>query len=202
MGNRGRFGKYGEIKRMNRLKRARKSLSFSHGQGAKGFAHGPPLRESDEEKTPIKIRPARPSDSRFIIALSGSVFRRYGPYEKVIKGWFESGMTLTLVALMNRKPAGFAMISHLSQRTNPQQVSELLAIAVAPEKQGMGIGETLLKEMEKKAAQMNITELFLHTAEENLAAQNLFAKNKYVSWGINESFYPAGQNALIMSKKI
>jgi ribosomal protein S18 acetylase RimI-like enzyme len=134
--------------------------------------------------------------------LSGSVFRLYGPYEKVIRGWLESGMTLTLVALMNRKPAGFAMISHLSQEANPQQVSELLAIAVTPEKQRMGIGETLLKEVEKKAAQMNITELFLHTAEENLAAQNLFAKNKYVSWGINESFYPAGQNALIMSKKI
>ena len=202
MGKRGRFGKYGEIKRVNRLNRGRKSPPFSHGQGAKTFAHAPTFRESDEEKTPIKIRPARPSDSRFIIELSGSVFRLYGPYEKVIRGWLESGMTVTLVALMNRKPAGFAMISHLSQEANPQQVSELLAIAVAPEKQRMGIGETLLKEVEKKAAQMNITELFLHTSEENLAAQNLFAKNEYVSWGIIESFYPAGQDALIMSKKI
>jgi ribosomal protein S18 acetylase RimI-like enzyme len=134
--------------------------------------------------------------------LSASVFRLYGPYEDVIRGWLESGMTLTLLALVNRKPAGFAMISHFSQEANPQQVSELLAIAVAPEKQHMGIGETLLKEVQKKASEMNIRELFLHTAEENLAAQNLFAKNAYVSWGIIEGFYPAGQNALIMSKKI
>ena len=201
MGNRGRFGKYGEIKRVNRLKRARKSPPFSHGQGAKAFAHRPSSRESDAKKTPVKIRPARPSDSRYIIQLSASVFRLYGPYEEVIRGWLESGMTVTLVALVNRKPAGFAMISHFSPEAYPQQVSELLAIAVAPEKQHMGIGETLLKEVEKKAAEMNIRELFLHTAEENLAAQNLFAKNEYVSWGIIESFYPSGQNALIMSKK-
>jgi ribosomal protein S18 acetylase RimI-like enzyme len=154
------------------------------------------------KKTSVKIRPAKPSDSRYIAQLSESVFRIYGPYEKIISSWLESGMTVTLVALVDRKPAGFVMVSHFLQEANPQQVSELLAIAVAPERQRMGIGEKLLKEVEKKAAQMGITELFLHTAEENLAAQNLFAKNEYVLWGINEGFYPAGQNALIMSKKI
>jgi ribosomal protein S18 acetylase RimI-like enzyme len=202
MGHRGRFGKYGEIKRVNRLRRARKSPPFSHGQGARPSAHGPSFKESDDKKTPVKIRPARPSDSHYIVQLSESVFRIYGPYEKIISSWLESGMTVTLVALMNRKPAGFVMISHFPQEANPQHVSELLAIAVAPEKQRMGIGEMLLKEVERKAARMGIKELFLHTAEENLAAQNLFAKNEYVSWGINEGFYPAGQNALIMYKKI
>lgn len=202
MGHRGRFGKYGEIKRVNRLKRARKSPRFSPGQAGKPSTPGLPLRRSAEEKTRVKIRLARPSDARFIIQLSGKVFRIYGPYEKIIKSWLESGMTMTLVALMNRNPTGFAMISHFPREANPQQVSELLAIAVAPEKQRMGIGETLLKEVERKAAEMNIRELFLHTSEENLAAQNLFTRNEYISWGVNESFYPAGQNAVFMHKKI
>lgn len=202
MGHRGRFGKYGEIKRVNRLRRARKSHPFSAGQGAKPSAPGPRLRRSSEEKTRVKIRPARPSDTRFIIQLSGKVFRIYGPYEKIIRGWLESGMTMTLVAVMNSNRAGFAMISHFPSEVNPQRVSELLAIAVAPEKQRRGIGETLLKEVERKAAKMNIRELFLHTAEENLAAQNLFTKNEYVSWGVNEGFYPAGQDAVFMRKKI
>ncbi len=202
MGHRGRFGKYGEIKRVNRLRRARKSPPFPRGQGARPAAQGPSFKESNDKKTPVKIRPVKPSDSRYIVQLSESVFRIYGPYEKIISSWLESGMTVTLVALMNRKRAGFVMISHFPQEAYPQQVSELLAIAVTPEKRRMGIGEMLLKEVERKAAQMGITELFLHTAEENLAAQNLFAKNEYVSWGINEGFYPAGQNALIMSKKI
>jgi ribosomal protein S18 acetylase RimI-like enzyme len=154
------------------------------------------------KKTSVKIRPARPSDSHYIAQLSERVFRIYGPYEKIISSWLESGMTVTLLALMNRKPAGFVMISQFPQGAKPQQLSELLAIAVAPEEQRIGIGEMLLKEVEKKAAQMGITELFLHTAEGNRAAQNLFAKNGYVLWGFNEGFYPAGQNALIMSKKI
>lgn len=202
MGHRGRFGKYGEIKRVNRLKRGRKSPPSSPGQGAKPSVPGPPLRRSAEEKPRVKIRLARPSDTRFIVQLSGKVFRIYGPYEKIIRGWLESGMTMTLVALMKRNPTGFAMISHFPPEANPQQVSELLAIAVAPDKQRMGIGETLLKEVERRAEEMNISELFLHTAEENLAAQNLFTRNEYMSCGINESFYPAGQNAVFMRKKI
>jgi ribosomal protein S18 acetylase RimI-like enzyme len=202
MGHRGRFGKYGEIKRLNRLRHARKSAPFSYGKVARPSAHGPSFMEWDAKKTPVKIRPARPSDSRYIVQLSESVFHIYGPYEKIISSWLESGLTVTLVALMNRKPAGFVMISHFPQERNPEQLSELLAIAVTPKKQRMGIGEMLLKEVERKAAQMGIIELFLHTAEENLAAQNLFAKNKYVSRSMLESFYPAGQNALIMSKKI
>jgi ribosomal protein S18 acetylase RimI-like enzyme len=202
MGHRGRFGKYGEIKRLNRLRRARKSPPFSHGQETRPSPHRPSFKALDVKKTPVKIRPNRPSDSLYIAQLSERVFHIYGPYEKIISTWLESGMTVTLVALINRKPAGFVMISHFPQETNPQQVSEILAIAVAPEKQRMGIGEMLLKEVEKKAAQTGISELFLHTAEENLAAQNLFAKNEYVTRAINEGFYPAGQNALIMSKKI
>jgi ribosomal protein S18 acetylase RimI-like enzyme len=164
--------------------------------------HRPFFKALEVKKTSVKIRLARPSDSLNIARLSGRVFHTYGPYEKIISSWLESGMTVTLVALMNRKPAGFVMISHFPSEGNPQHVSELLAIAVAPEKQRMGIGEKLLKEVEKTAAQVGISELFLHTAEENLAAQNLFAKNEYVLRGINQGFYPAGQNALIMSKKI
>jgi len=202
MGQRGRFGKYGEIKRLNRLRHARKSAPFRYGQVARPSAHRPSFTESADKKAPVKIRPARPSDFHYIVQLSESVFHIYGPYERIISSWLESGMTVTLVALMKRKPAGFVMISHFPQEASPQQVSELLAIAVAPKRQRMGIGEMLLKEVERRAAQMGIIELFLHTAEENLAAQNLFAKNKYVSRGIRESFYPAGQNALIMSKKI
>lgn len=202
MGHRGRFGKYGEIKRLNRLRRARTSPPVPHGQEGRSSVHRPSFKAPDVKKTLIKIRPARPSDSLYVAQLSERVFRIYGPYEKIISSWLESGMTMTLVAQINKKPAGFVMISHLPQESNPQHVSELLAIAVAPEKQRMGIGKMLLKEVEKKAAQMGISELFLHTAEENRAAQDLFAKNEYVLRGINKGFYPAGQNALIMSKKI
>ncbi len=202
MGNRGRFGKYGDIKRVDRLRRARVKTPLLHKSDMKRSGRAPSLRRSVEETTAVKIRPAKPSDAKFIIRLSSRVFHVYGPYEKIIMSWFESGMTVTLIALLKRKPAGFAMISHFPQEENPQQVSELLAIAIVPEKQRMGIGEMLLKEVERKATELNIGELYLHTAEDNLAAQKLFARNGYHPWGIKKNFYPAGQNAMFMSKRI
>ncbi len=202
MGKRGRFGKYGEIKRVERLRRARKTPSFLPRPDVKPSPHGPAFRKSIEAKAPVKIRVAQPADARFIIELSGRVFGVYGPYKKTIMGWLESGMTLTLLAHMSKRPVGFVMISLLPQDVNGQHVSELLAIAVVPEEQRVGVGQMLLIEVEKKAAEMNIKELFLHTAEENMAAQKLFSKNGYERKGVKKAFYPAGQNALIMSKKI
>jgi len=202
MGRRGRFGKYGEIKRADRLRRARIRTSSLHRSDIKPLGRGPSFKKSAEEKTGLRIRPAGPSDARFVVQLSGRVFHVYGPYERIIKSWFESGMTVTLIGLLNKKPVAFAMISHLPHEENQQHVSELLAIAVVPEEQRMGIGEMLLKEMERKAAEMNTKELFLHTAEENMAAHKLFSKNGYYSWGIKKNFYPAGQDAVFMSKEI
>ena len=49
---------------------------------------------------------------------------------------------------------------------------------------------------------MNITELFLHTAKDNLAALRLFRKNGYHARCIKGVFYPAGQDAVFMSKRI
>ena len=65
----------------------------------------------------------------------------------------------------------------------------------------MGIGEMLIREIDRSANQMNIKRLFLHTATENLSAQNLFFINGYRIHGIKEKFYPGGQDAVMMSKE-
>ena len=94
------------------------------------------------------------------------------------------------------------MIGQVSDREHLEHVSEVLAIAVVPENQNMGIGQMLLRDVERKAAELNIKRLFLHTARENLSAQKLFLNNGYHPWGMEQGFYPAGQDALMMSKEI
>jgi ribosomal-protein-alanine N-acetyltransferase len=153
-----------------------------------------------DDKTVLKIRPAEPSDSHFMIKLSGEVFHMYGPYERIITSWLESGVALCLVGSIRDKIVAFTMMSNLPTEVNPAYVSELLAIAVVPERQGMGIGGTLLKEMENKAIVMNMKALFLHTAIDNTVAQRLFKKNGYQAQGMKRNFYPAGQDAIFMSK--
>ena len=111
-------------------------------------------------------------------------------------------MTVTIVAVEDKKSVGFAMIGPFSSESHGPQVAELLAIAVEPEKQHRGIGQRLIEEVEARAAELKVKRILLHTATENLPARKLFLRNSYNSWGIEKTFYPAGQDALVMSKDI
>ena len=202
MGNRGRFGKYGETKRHNRLRQPRIKPPLPRGSDAKSIVRESSSKASIHQKAPLEIRPAKTSDSSFITHLSGKVFNIYGAYDDIVSDWFESERTFTLIALLGRKPAGFAMIGQVANREHLEHVFEVLAIAVVPENQRTGIGQMLLRDVERKATELNVKRLFLHTAEENLSAQKLFLKNGYHPWGMEQGFYPAGQDALLMSKEI
>jgi ribosomal protein S18 acetylase RimI-like enzyme len=155
-----------------------------------------------DDKGVLKIRLAEPCDAHFMIKLSGEVFHKYGPYERIVAGWLESRVALCLVGSIRKKILGFAMMNNLPLEMNPEHMSELLAIAVVPERQGTGIGGILLKEMEKRAVHMNMKRLFLHTAIDNMVAQRLFKENGYQARGTKRHFYPAGQDAIFMSKRL
>ena len=202
MGKRGRFGKYGETKRLDRLRQARKDVSFRPAARIKSFMDETVLRGRADRKSRIRIRPAKASDLNFVIRLSGTAFHIYGPYRDMISQWFESEMTETVVALENKKPVGFAMLGPSSKSCYGHHGAEILAIAVEPAKQNMGIGQKLIEAIEAKAAESNVKTIFLHTCTENLPARKLFVRNSYQALGIERGFYPAGQDALGMSKDI
>ena len=145
---------------------------------------------------------ARPSDSAFIIELSGEVFEIYGPYGGIIARWLESGITTTLIGTCERRRVGFAMFHFSCDEMDPQRDSELIAIAVKPEKQRSGIGQQLIKALEGQAIDRGIRRIFLHTARENTAARKLFIRNGYQACGVKKYFYPSGQDALMMFKNI
>jgi len=202
MGNRGRFGKYGEMKRFDRLRQARIKTSSLHRTEIKPLNLRSPFKKPVFQKDSTQIRLAKGSDVDFIGQLSEKVFKIYGPYDELVPQWFESDFTMTIIAIMAGKPVGFAMIGHVSKELNLPDVSELMAIAVEPEKQKRRIGTMLIREMEKKAADLKIQRVFLHTAVENLSAQRLFAECGYQKGGIKSGFYPEGQDAVLMSKNI
>jgi ribosomal protein S18 acetylase RimI-like enzyme len=148
------------------------------------------------------IRPAKPSDKAFIVALSNKVFSVYGPYRGTVSQWFESGVTLTFISTVGGRPAGFVMIGALPAEHEEQTAAEVLAIAVTPEFQRRGIGRELLLVAQKGAENLRGQRLFLHTARENLAAQKLFLKNGFRPVQSKTRFYPSGQDALMMVKDL
>ncbi len=202
MGHRGRFGKYGENKRLERLRQAGNRDSTNRTAQVRPGEEGSFSKKRVTQRVRIRIGPARALDLDFIRTLSGRAFQEYGSYQDVISQWFQSEMTDTIIGRMERRPVGFAMIGLFEDEDPVQKVCELLAIAVEPDKRHKGIGQILLNAMEQKAFEWQTDRVFLHTAKENLPARNLFIRNGFVSWGLKKHFYPAGQDALVMSKII
>jgi ribosomal-protein-alanine N-acetyltransferase len=193
--HRGRFGKYGDIKRIDRL---RKSGIRTKPYGERPRDRRPPFIA----ETKLLVRRANLSDIRFIGQLSGKVFSVYGPYRRLVPQWFESGFTVTLIAVQQSVPVGFAMIGALSDGLQGESQCELLAIAVRPDAQRRGIGRLLLWKIEEEAGRLGEPVLCLHTALVNLPAQELFKKHGFHSLQLKKRFYPAGQDAVMMIKDV
>jgi ribosomal protein S18 acetylase RimI-like enzyme len=202
MSKRGRFGKYGEIKRISRLQKARTTSMHVVGLGTKATKGGTIRKEKKPQRLHVELKRAEASDVEFVRNLSHRVFRQYGPYEQMLPQWFESGITLTLLAFMDRMPVGFAMLSRPIPTWVLPRICELLAIAVDPTKQRLHVADLLLKNLEKTAEKLKVKKMVLHTAKQNFPAQNLFMKHGFVPSEIKKSFYPNGQDALLMYKNL
>ncbi len=63
-----------------------------------------------------------------------------------------------------------------------QHTAEITRMRVAPEHQGKGFGKLMLRELEKRAQDMNYTCLVLETDERLVAARALYTKSGYVRW--------------------
>jgi ribosomal protein S18 acetylase RimI-like enzyme len=196
MARQGRFGKYGDIKRKERLRKGSfpserphplvgRHIHGSHVPGAKVF-----------------IRDAMEADKGFIKALSRDAFEKYGPYENTIPEWLISGFAIAFLACTRKKPIGFAMISRPAQENRMQPVCELLAIAVARALQGRGTGDLIMVEAEKRALGMRAASIVLHSAAGNMCAQKLFERHGFVPCMVKKRYYPNGQEAVMMRKSL
>ncbi|MGD9159128.1 MAG: GNAT family N-acetyltransferase [Desulfobacteraceae bacterium] len=150
----------------------------------------------------IQIRFSSTTDSIFIRDLSAKAFKPFGEYGDIVLKWHLSGYSITVIACHEDQSLGFAMVSKPFSRYDQNNSSELLAIAIESGWQGKGIGKLLLREIEKAAFKTGILAMFLHTAIENRNARKLFSDSGYRIWQIKKDFYPEGQDACVMAKKI
>jgi ribosomal protein S18 acetylase RimI-like enzyme len=148
----------------------------------------------------VTIRRAEHADLAFIQHLSKRVFSQYGPYDVILTGWFQRDKTVTCLAETNGSPIGFAMVRLPKGKEYHDRISELVAIAVEPEKQRCGIGDLLMAEVLRLSEGMQIDTLTLLTAIENKPAQGLFRKHGFAPWHVEKGYYQGGQEALMMYK--
>ena len=150
----------------------------------------------------VRFYPFTIADTDYIRNLSKKVFEQYGPYEKILTRWLESGTAVTLLAWTEKDPVGFAMLRGFEFGWPVVPLTELLAIAVEPAKWRIGIGDLLMDEVVRQAESLKVATLVLHTAIDNLPAQMLFRKHGFSELGMRKDFYPNGQDAITMYKEI
>jgi len=202
MGKRGRFGKYGDFKRISRLRKGRTEPFQRSGTYIVRATTSRTRKPFTPQEKQVTIRAAEASDADFIRNLSAKVFLQYGPYEEMLPRWLESGITATFLAILDKKPIGFAMLSEPDFTGDFSPVCELVAIAVTPEKQRLHVAELLMKKVERAAREFKAGKLVLHTHTENFPAQNLFRKHGFIPARIKKKFYPKGQDARMMYKDL
>ncbi len=152
----------------------------------------------------IALRDAGTADLQFLSALSQQAFAHYGDYSGVLPDWLASPAVQTVVAEdRDGRPVGFAMLGVRPPRRLVMHLGgELLAIAVVAERRREGIGRLLLLEIERRARAAKMRELRLSTAATNLVARRLYASAGFAVQTRYARFYPSGQSALEMAKRL
>jgi ribosomal protein S18 acetylase RimI-like enzyme len=151
---------------------------------------------------PFTSRLAHEEDLSFIIRLSAQVFSRYGNYDEIVSGWFEEPGVITKIIADEDTPQGFAMLVMEREKVFGARRAHLLAIGIVPEHQRKGIGTTLLGSMENLAQQYGGKEIVLMTAVDNQTALAFFQKAGFEVIGTQDQYYPKGQPALAMRKRL
>lgn len=151
---------------------------------------------------PFIFRLANESDLEFLSRLAAEVFSEYGKYDEIVPIWFLQPGIMTEIIMEATESLGFAMLALERQKPFGPRKAHLLAIAVSPEHQGKGAGSALLNHMEELAEKYGIGEMQLWTAHDNLQALHFFQKAGFEIIGSEGHYYPKGQSAFALSKKI
>ena len=132
--------------------------------------------------------------------MAESVFLRYGNYGKIIYEWLNKPNITTFVAVKDPDLIGFIMI-HPAFPWG-KDIFEILAITVESKERQSGVGTRLLHTAEEYAMDNGATVMILHTGIENFPARAFFSKQGFVGLDRKYGYYPTGQDAISMAKKL
>jgi ribosomal-protein-alanine N-acetyltransferase len=148
------------------------------------------------------FRPAKEKDLEFISKLSAEAFSKYGHYDEIVPAWFEEPAVITEVIVEKSTTLGFAMLVLERKKVFGFREAHLLAIGILLEHQRRGVGTALLEHMEEIARKYNAVEMNLWTAVDNEPAYSFFQKEGFKIKRFENYYYPKGQAALSMSKRL
>lgn len=160
--------------------------------------------------TPVVLRRGGVADHPWIIALARDCFAGFGEYGEIIARWLEVRAVVSVVAeeapaaeLEPPRRMGFAIVApHRTFGLRRVRTAELVAIVVVPGGRARGVGRCILERAELLARGWDAGQMRLHTARENVSAQRFFRRAGYEIRHGSPAFYPRGQAAWEMSRRL
>lgn len=141
----------------------------------------------------------------FVRTVAIEVFSHFGDYGRILPTWLLHDGVLTHVAEDGERPVGYTMLGFYPIPKD-EFVADLLAIAVAPDAQGRGVGRRLLEhaiaQVHAARRRLPLRELRLSVADSNERARHLFDRFGFTLLEGDHGFYDGGQLALHMTRRI
>ena len=160
------------------------------------------------------MRAAVAADADWIRDTAADVYRALGDYGVIIPSWLDHPGVVAFVHESEGLRQGFTMLGFYTPEggvpgagpDEPPYVVDLLAIAVAPEHQGQGLGREMLHHAiataRAEGARRDVRELRLTVAEGNTRALRLFRDASFEIVQANYGRYDGGQRAIRMAKPL
>jgi ribosomal protein S18 acetylase RimI-like enzyme len=154
----------------------------------------------------LRLRAAGAGDLRFVSRLADEAFAAYGDYARLLTEWATTPGVETTIAEEGGVPVGLTLLAFFKSIPPPSWIADLLAIAVAADARGRGLGRTLLDAALTRTAEVNLARplayLRLSVAEENAVARSLFERAGFDYVDDEQGHYPRGQRALHMRRPV
>jgi len=145
-----------------------------------------------------EVRPAQASDLAALAALEERAFATDRISRKSFRRLLGSRHAATLVAEIDGKLAGYALVLFREQTG----IARLYSIAVAPEISGRRLGPTLLEAAEQAALARGAGRLRLEVHEANARAIALYRRLGYREFGRHAHYYEDKGHALRFEKRL
>lgn len=130
----------------------------------------------------MTFRPATAADLPELAAMEAAA-TAHGWNERQFRGSLDAGHAFLLLEVDGE------LCGHAVSMTMLDE-AELLTIVIAPERQGQGLGQTLLGELLNQLRQQGCSRLFLEVRESNRPARALYTKSGFVETGLRKNYYP------------
>jgi ribosomal protein S18 acetylase RimI-like enzyme len=149
------------------------------------------------------IRRSTPPDRPWIRDLAAEAYGDLGDYGTIIPAWLEHPGVLAYIDESAGTRRGFVLLGFYQPvDVEERYIADLLALAVARDWRGHGIGRRLLQhavDLARAAARdADIREMRLTVADDNLAGQRLYKSAGFLRVDEDHGHYDGGQRAIRM----